>query len=172
VVPCITKTGGLVDKYLTQSGLVIMALWGAAEGKGPAHDAAGCIYSALMMRNALHNLNRNRRAGKPLIKMGCGINTGEVIAGQMGSDERMEYTVIGDAVNLASRIEEPNEEFDTDILITENTWKLTDRFFITEEMPPLAVKGIGGIQQVFAVVNRRNHYGPATMEEVRQTWQT
>jgi adenylate cyclase len=172
VVPCITRTGGLVDKYLTQSGLVVMALWGAVENNEPAQDARSCIRSALKMRNALQILNRNRTAQSPLIKMGCGINTGEVIAGQMGSDERMEYTVIGDAVNLASRIEEPNEEFDTDILITANTRNLAGRFFITEEMPPFTVKGIAETQQVFAVVNRRNHYGPANMEEVRQMWRT
>jgi adenylate cyclase len=185
IVPCITGTGGLVDKFLTQSGLVVMAAWGlfsqTAEGPdGPEEDVAedadsraafNCIRSALLMRNALRNLNRKRLArGKPLIKIGCGINSGEVIAGQMGSTERMEYTVIGDVVNLASRIEEPNDAFDTDILITENTRNLTGERLVTEEMPGLEVKGKSGTLRVFSVINIKNHYGPLTMEEVRQVW--
>jgi adenylate cyclase len=173
VVPCVTKTGGMVDKFLTQSGVVVMALWGAAGVPNPAKDAYHCICSALMMRNALRGLNLKRKAQGRLagpLMMGCGINTGEVIAGQMGSDERMEYTVIGDTVNLAARIEEPNEEFDTDILITENTWRLIGKYLLTEEMPGLEVKGKSEPLRVFSVVNIRNYHGPATMEEVRKLW--
>jgi adenylate cyclase len=180
MVPCVVKTGGLVDKFLTQSGLVIMAVWGlfpqaAAERdmpeESPSRDAFNGIRSALLMRNALRNINRKRLVrGSPLIKMGCGINSGEVVAGQMGSDERMEYTVIGDAVNLASRIEEPNDAFDTDILITEGTWNLTGEQLVTEEMPGIEVKGKEGILRTFSVVNIKNRYGPLTMEEVRQAW--
>jgi adenylate cyclase len=186
IVPCVTKTGGLVDKFLTQSGLVVMAVWGlfppaesspessetgSTEAANPARYAFNCVHSALLMRNALRLLNRKRLArGSPPIKMGCGVNSGEVIAGQMGSDERMEYTVIGDAVNLASRIEEPNDAFDTDILITENTWNLTGNRLVTEEMPGLEVKGKTGTIRVFSVINIKNRYGPLTMEEVRQSW--
>jgi adenylate cyclase len=174
IVPCVTKTGGMVDKYLTQSGVVVMALWGAAGVSSPAKDAYSCIRSVLAMRNALHRLNRKRQAKGSLVpvKMGCGINSGEVIAGQMGSDERMEYTVIGDTVNLAARIEEPNEAFDTDILITENTWGLIGKYLLAEEMPSLEVKGKSKPLRVFSVVNLRNSYGPATMKEVRQLWRT
>jgi adenylate cyclase len=179
IVPCITGTGGLVDKFLTQSGLVVMAVWGLfpqgpdADGDAGNTDASrcafNCVRSALLMRNALRILNR-KRLSRSLVKVGCGINSGEVIAGQMGSTERMEYTVIGDTVNLASRIEEPNDAFDTDILITENTWNLTGERLITEEMPGLEVKGKSEPLRVFSVVNIKNRYGPVTMKEVRQTW--
>ncbi|MDR3248367.1 MAG: HAMP domain-containing protein [Treponema sp.] len=173
VVPCITKTGGMVDKYLTQSGVVVMALWGAGASSHPARDAFNCIRSVLMMRSALRRLNQKRQAQGslvPPVKMGCGINSGEVIAGQMGSDERMEYTVIGDTVNLAARIEEPNDAFDTDILITENTRGLIGNYLLMEEMPSLEVKGKSKPLRVFSVVNLRNSYGPATMKEVRKLW--
>ncbi|MDR1618153.1 MAG: HAMP domain-containing protein [Treponema sp.] len=184
MVPCVTRTGGLVDKFLTHSGLVIMAVWGLfpreGDGRGEGEDGvrAGAaryafdgVRSALLMRNILRNLNRKRLVrGRPLVKMGCGINSGEVIAGQMGSEERMEYTVIGDVVNVASRIEEPNDVFDTDILITEDTWKLTGERLVAEEMPGLEIKGKSGILRVFSVVNIKNRYGPLTMEEVRRAW--
>jgi adenylate cyclase len=171
MLPCVTKTGGLVDKFLTQDGLVLMALWGAALNVEPRAGAVRCVRSALMMRAALGRMNRGRRGRAPLVKMGCGINTGEVIAGQMGSDKRMEYTVIGDTVNFAARIEEPNEEFDTDILITENTWNLAGRGLVTEALPGLAVKGASKDLRVFAVVGPRGVYGPETMEDVRRLWQ-
>jgi adenylate cyclase len=191
IVPCITRTGGLVDKFLTQSGLVVMAVWGLfprdagsgeavpeaggtaaeAEAGNPARFAFNCIRSVLLMRNALRSLNRRGLLrGGPQVKMGCGINSGEVVAGQMGSENRMEYTVIGDVVNVASRIEEPNDAFDTDILITENTWNLVGARLVTEEMPGLEVKGKSEPLRVFSVINIRNHYGPETMAEVRQLW--
>ncbi|MDR2476399.1 MAG: hypothetical protein LBD18_01260 [Treponema sp.] len=174
IVPCVTKTGGLVDKFLTQGGLVVMCIWGAAESTGStASDAFNCIRSALMMRAALRRLNIERLvSGDPgaLIKMGCGINTGDVIVGQMGSEERMEFTVIGDAVNLAARIEGPNEAFDTDILITEDTFDLVGKYLMTEEMPSLKVKGKEKLLRVFSVINIKNYYGPETMDDVRKLW--
>jgi adenylate cyclase len=158
MVPCVTHTRGEVDKFLTQGGVVIMALWGTLESAGsPKRDALNCIKAVLMMRASLCALNHERREqGKPLIKMGCGINTGAVVAGQMGSNERMEYTVIGDTVNFAARVEGPNEAFDTDILITENTWNLVGQYLVTTEMPGFEVKGKEKPVRVFAVVNMQS----------------
>jgi adenylate cyclase len=102
MVDCVEKTGGVVDKFI---GDAVMAVWGAPVSAGsPARDALNCVRAGLMMRLALREFNKNRgQDKKPIIKIGCGINTGEVIAGQIGSRSRMEYTVIGDTVNLASR---------------------------------------------------------------------
>jgi adenylate cyclase len=202
MVPCITGNGGCVDKFLTQGGVIVMALWGTPETAGsPKKDALNCIRAALSMRAALRCLNqkRLRKFGShiPLVKLGCGINTGELIAGQIGSDERMEYTVIGDTVNLAARIEGPNDLFDTDILISEETYKYVSAYLIVKEMRGIAVKGKEKPLRVFSVVNMRDPLiadsmldnlqkmpgididvckkcigpgGPGTVEEVRESW--
>ena len=120
MVNCVNVTRGVVDKFI---GDAIMAVWGAPVSYG--NDTQHAIDCALMMRNELIAFNRGRGGAKrPIIHIGCGINTGEVLAGQIGSEERMEYTVIGDAVNLASRIEALNKPFGTDILISEDAYRL------------------------------------------------
>jgi len=169
MVDCVEKTGGVVDKFI---GDAVMAHWGTAFSAGSAAaDAFNGVKAALMMRNALHELNKKRRKddpGNPEIKIGCGLNTGIVTAGQIGSDQRMEYTVIGDPVNLASRTEALNKPLGTDILITEDTWKFIGDKFITEEMPPVTVKGKEKPVRMFAVVNMKGASGPRTLDEVRQ----
>jgi adenylate cyclase len=169
MINCVEMTNGVVDKFI---GDAVMAHWGTAYSAGsPRKDAFNCVMAALMMRKALFNLNRGRKnddPANPIIRIGCGINTGVVTAGQIGSDLRMEYTVIGDPVNLASRVESLNKPLGTDILITEDTWKLVGSKFITEEMPPVTVKGKEGNIRIFAVVNHiDNNKGPFTLAELR-----
>ena len=169
MVDCVEKTNGVVDKFI---GDAVMAHWGTAYSAGsPRKDAFNCVKAALMMRKALYYLNRAREAGdqgNPPIKIGCGINTGVVTAGQLGSDMRMEYTVIGDPVNLASRIEALTKPLGADILISEDTWRLVGDKFITEEMPSVMVKGKEKPVRIFAVVNfAREPKGPQTLEDVR-----
>jgi adenylate cyclase len=170
MVDCIDKTGGVVDKFI---GDAVMAVWGAPVSSGsPAKDAFNCVKAALMMRASLAEFNKNRDgARKPLVRIGCGINTGSVVAGQIGSSRRMEYTVIGDTVNLASRTEALNKPFHTDILITENTWKLIAPYLVTEEMPPVSVKGKEKPVRMFAVINLKPKTGepsrPANMKDLR-----
>jgi adenylate cyclase len=170
MVNCVEKTNGVVDKFI---GDAVMAHWGTAYTAGsPAKDAFNGVKAALMMRKALVMLNRKRipdDPGDPSIKIGCGINSGIVTAGQLGSDVRMEYTVIGDPVNLASRIEALNKPLGTDILISESTWNLIKYFFITEEMPSVTVKGKEKPVRIFAVVNHVSvTSGPRTLAEVRE----
>ncbi|MDR1466111.1 MAG: HAMP domain-containing protein [Treponema sp.] len=170
MVPCITATNGEVDKFLTQGGVIIMALWGTLESEGAEKDALNCIKSVLMMRSCLRSLNEKRlKQGKPLIKIGNGINTGELVSGQMGSNERMEYTVIGDTVNFAARVEGPNDAFDTDILITENTWNRIGEHLVTEEMPGFEVKGKEKPVRVFAVVNIKDEEESTALFQMLQT---
>jgi adenylate cyclase len=140
MVKCVILTGGTIDKFI---GDAVMAHWGAVESTGaPEEDALNCVKAALMMRAALRAFNRGRGTEKkPFIRIGCGINSGDVVAGQIGSEERMEYTVIGDTVSFADRAETLNKPFGTDIMITEHTWKLCGYYLITEEMPSVTEGG-------------------------------
>jgi adenylate cyclase len=172
MVACIDQTGGVVDKFI---GDAIMGVWGAPVSAGsPAKDALNCVRATLLMRKSLWEYNKTRGSPKrPIIRIGCGINTGDVVAGQIGSSQRMEYTVIGDAVNLASRTESLNKPLHTDILITENTWKLIKNHIIAEEMPSVTVKGKTEPLRLFAVVNFRARRGspqpgPVSLRELRQ----
>ncbi len=167
MVDCVNKTNGVVDKYI---GDAIMAVWGAPESSGsPAQDALNAVTAALMMRVSLFNYNKEREAkGLPPVKIGCGINSGPVVAGQIGSEERMEYTVIGDAVNLASRTEALNKPFATDILITENTYNLIKDHIVVQEMPGVHVKGKTDAIKMFAVINLVGKGRPETIDDVRK----
>lgn len=175
MVHCVNLTGGVVDKYI---GDAIMAVWGAPVSSGsPQEDALNCVRAALMMRHALLEFNQGRGGDrKPIIKIGCGINTGPVVAGQIGSSERMEYTVIGDAVNFASRTEALNKPLGSDILITENTYELVKEQVWAQEMPSVTVKGKEKPVRMFAVINMplvtdipgAGKEGPKSMKEVRE----
>ncbi|MDR1893905.1 MAG: HAMP domain-containing protein [Spirochaetales bacterium] len=169
MVDCVEKTNGVVDKFI---GDAVMAHWGTAYTSGsPGEDALNCVKAALMMRAALLKMNRGRSEddpGNPPIRIGCGINTGIVTAGQIGSEQRMEYTVIGDPVNLASRTEALNKPLGTDILITEDTWALVGDKIRTEEMPSVKVKGKEKPVRLFAVVKLEAEEGPETLAELRE----
>ena len=169
MIECVEKTNGVVDKFI---GDAVMAHWGTAYSSGsPRKDAFNCVKAALMMRKALYFMNREREAGdqaNPSIRIGCGFNSGIVTAGQLGSSVRMEYTVIGDPVNLASRIEALTKPLGADILISEDTWNLVGDKFMTEEMPSVTVKGKEKPVRIFAVINFMGEArGPQTIEDVR-----
>ena len=148
MVACIEATGGVVDKFI---GDAIMGVWGAPLSAGtPKDDALAAIRAMIMMRESLLEFNRDRGGpDKPLIHNGSGLNTGPCIAGQIGSMSRMEYTVIGDAVNLASRIEALNKPFGTDVLISEYTYELVKDDVVAEPMPSITVKGKVGRRSRF-----------------------
>jgi len=166
MVACVNKTGGVVDKYIGDS---IMCEWGVPESTGSVEtDAWNAVKTALMMRYKLIEFNKERAAsGKSPVRIGCGINTGSVVAGQIGSVDRMEYTVIGDAVNFASRTESLNKPFATDILLTENTWQYVKNKIIAQEMPSVTVKGKEKPAKMFAVINAIGLKGPQTIDQLR-----
>ncbi len=150
MVEIVHRHGGVVDKFI---GDAIMAIWGAPVTK--PNDAENAVIAALEMRAALHKFNQGRGSrAKPIIRIGMGLNTGEVLAGQIGSNDRLEYTVIGDAVNLASRMEGLNKTFGTDILITQNTYELVKKKFVVLPLHKVQVKGKAEAQRVYAVMGR------------------
>ena len=175
MVECVNATHGVVDKFI---GDAVMSVWGAPTSAGsPKEDALNCIRAALRMRAALMIFNRGRGGDKkPVIRIGCGINSGPVVAGQIGSTQRMEYTVIGDAVNLASRTEALNKPLGTDILITEYTYALVHDRVLVEEMPSVTVKGKEKPLRMFAVINMPDENGipcagargPKSLAQIRQ----
>jgi adenylate cyclase len=117
MVDIIMEEGGVVDKYIGDN---IMAVFGAPVTR--PDDAVRAVRAAVRMRAALADLNAKFAArGLPALRFGIGLHTGEVVAGNIGSAKRMEYTVIGDAVNLASRLESKTKELSTDILISDAT---------------------------------------------------
>jgi len=164
MVKCVNDTRGVVDKYM---GDAIMAVWGAPVSTG--NDTENAIESALAMRRELLLFNQGRGTEKqPIIQIGCGINTGPVLAGQIGSEERMEYTVIGDPVNLASRIESLNKPFGTDILISDDSYRLVKDIYRLEPMQKISVKGKSEPQQIYAVLGRKEDpAAPGSLDELR-----
>ena len=163
---CIEKTNGIVDKFI---GDALMAHWGIGNAEAnPAKDAFNCITTALMMRKALFKINENRKPGTPPIRIGCGINSGIVTAGQIGTGSKKEYTIIGDTVNNTSKIKALTKSLNVDILIGEETWKMVKNYFITEEMPPITTGG-DKTMRIFAIVNFSGvNKGPQTLAEVRE----
>jgi adenylate cyclase len=102
LVEVVFKRHGVLDKFI---GDALMASWGAIEEAGNHDPALECVAAAIEFRDTIRELNRERsELGLAPIEMGVGVNTGSLVAGYMGSKRRLEFTVIGDAVNTASRI--------------------------------------------------------------------
>ncbi|MEC7983788.1 MAG: adenylate/guanylate cyclase domain-containing protein [Myxococcota bacterium] len=122
MVDSIEKNNGILDKYI---GDAIMAIFGAPFiSSEDANNAVKTAYEMLSLLKAL-NKNRNQR-GEAAISIGIGINSGEVILGNIGSQRRMDYTVIGDAVNLAARLESATKQYNTSLLISAFTYQALD----------------------------------------------
>ncbi len=137
MVGIINKNGGVVDKFI---GDAIMAVWGAPQGT--ERDSQNAIKASIEMRVALAALNESRDArGKVPIKIGMGLHRGEAISGTIGSSERMEYTVIGDTVNQASRIEASTKSFGTDLLLSDDLAEFAKDEFVLEVAGSVEVKG-------------------------------
>ncbi len=137
MVTVVMEEDGVVDKYI---GDAIMAVFGAPVPR--TDDALHAVRAAVRMRHALLSLNqRLTRRGLSPLEIGIGIHTGEVVAGNIGSEARMEYTVIGDAVNLASRLQSSSKDLGVFILISEDTYQLTKDRIIAAPVREITVKG-------------------------------
>lgn len=152
---------GLLDKYI---GDAIMAVYGAPLPQSD-HAYRAC-HTALRMLDALQVLQpRWQERGLPVIDIGIGINSGSMVVGNMGSDLRFAYTVMGDEVNLGSRLEGVNKEYGTHILISAATWEHVKHRLATREVDVIRVKGKGHPTRIFEVLGSE----PLTVLQARLT---
>jgi len=128
---------GTVDKY---EGDAIIAFFGAPldDPKHPYH----CVLAALNMQKKLAEMREGwKKEGKPLLRMRIGLNTGNMVVGNMGSKSRMDYTIMGDSVNLGARIEGANKAYGTETMVTHYTYNLCRDFFDFRELDTIRVVG-------------------------------
>jgi adenylate cyclase len=152
----IFSNGGTLDKFI---GDAIMCVWGNVRSLGMAQDAKNCARAALAMRRELRELNEKWRGeGRMGLGMGIGINHGEVIVGNIGSHERMDPTVIGDAVNLASRLEGLTRIYGVDILAGSTVADLVRDEIQLRSVARVQVKGKTKPVDVFTFVAARNEH--------------
>lgn len=133
----VLSNDGVLDKYI---GDALMAFWGAPLAQ-PKHAERACR-TALAMISKLEKLNQQGAwpEGRN-INIGIGVNTGEMVVGNMGAEKRFDYTVLGDSVNLGSRVESINKQYGTKIIITEFTKAEISDEFVTRYLDKVAVKG-------------------------------
>lgn len=145
MVEVVFEHGGTLDKFV---GDAIMALWGAPQAQDDAPDRA--VRAALAMQRALAHLNaRWKQAGRPELGVGIGINYGEVFVGNIGSHRRLEYTVLGDVVNVAARL--CAEAGAGEILIGNGVRTASNGGWDSEALDPMEIRGRGEKMEVFRV---------------------
>ncbi len=148
LAPCIQAQQGLIDKYIGDS---IMAFWGAPLDD-PDHAIHACL-ATLACRDLVNKLNKNWLAeGKPCLITRFGISTGLAIVGNMGSRYRLNYTVLGDTVNIASRLEQLNKIFNTQIIVDENTYELCNALFLFKCLGQVKIKSKKGLHFVYELI--------------------
>jgi class 3 adenylate cyclase/CHASE2 domain-containing sensor protein len=153
---CLLEHGAYIDKYI---GDAVMAVFGAPKPL-PRHPLAACR-GALAAQKLLAERNQQlaERFGRTL-GMRIGINSGEMIVGNLGSERKRNYTVLGDAVNLASRLEGANKEFGTSILLSDATARAVENELIVRPLTALRVKGKNTAIPVFELVGEPGSISP------------
>ena len=144
------KYDGLVDKYI---GDAVMAFWGAPLSQ-PKHALLAC-QTGLDMMSSLAELRAKWKAQErnlPFLDIGIGLNSGPMVVGNMGSDTRFDYTVMGDSVNLGSRLEGANKQYGTHIILGEMTFEQVKEHFICRELDSVAVKGKERPERIFELM--------------------
>jgi adenylate cyclase len=152
MVDCIQSEGGMLDKFI---GDAIMAAFGIPLPLDDNEDRA--VRCAITMIKVLSEWNARRRdlSLKP-VNIGIGINTDTVVSGNIGSPKRMDYTVIGDGVNLASRLESACKQYSASILISENTFNRLKGTYRIRDIDDVVVKGKTQPVRVYEVLDYHN----------------
>jgi adenylate cyclase len=144
---CVDQAGGTIDKYI---GDAVMAFWNAPDDQ-PDH-ALRAVSAAWAMLQALERLNKEWAvAGLPALRIGIGLNTGEVLVGNVGSERLKSYTVIGSAVNQASRLEGANKDLGTSILLGAETYRQVQDH-VTVKEHSIHVKGVDEALLVYELI--------------------
>lgn len=153
MVEAVFSFDGTLDKFI---GDALMAVFGAPL---PLENHAWmAVQSALDMRQRLQEFNQKRQAiGQPLIHIGMGISSGEVVSGNIGSQRRMDYTVIGDGVDISSRLEGATKEYGCDIILSEFTYNLCAEKIQVRELDRVRVKGKTRPVYLYELIGDRQH---------------
>ncbi len=161
MVEIITKQGGMLDKFI---GDAIMAAFGLPVSHDDDEDRA--VRAAIGMIAALNQWNAERVAeGKAEVHIGIGLNTDNIVSGNIGSPRRMDYTVIGDGVNLAARLESACKEYAACILLSENTYKCLRGTYRAREIDSVIVKGKS---QPVAIYEVLDYHTPETFPNLME----
>ncbi len=170
---------GMIDKFI---GDAVMAVWGAPIAN-PKHGQLACE-AALQIRSRLQTLaSEELSLTGAAISARMGINSGNVVAGNIGGEKRFDYTVLGNEVNLASRLEGVNKLYNTEIIIGENTHQLLDGEFELREIDAVRVKGKTVAVRIFELqgptgsldktqAQRNQHFAEGLGHYKQQSWQT
>jgi adenylate cyclase len=151
------QNGGTLDKFI---GDAVMAVWGNVSSRGVVEDAKCCARASLAMRRELQTLNQKWKAeGIAPFAIGIGINQGDVLGGNIGSQEKADPTVIGDAVNLASRLEALTRTYRVDILVGASASELIRDEFHLRSVALVQVKGKTRPVEVFTLIGAKNDSG-------------
>jgi len=154
---------GTVDKYI---GDAIMAVWGATVDQ-PDHAVRAC-HAALDCRRQLSAFRESlRKRGLPDLNMRIGVSSGPMLVGNMGSKRRFDYTVIGDVVNLGSRLEGANKNYDTHVMINQRTRELAGDTIVVRELDLLRVKGKNKPITVYELIAKQGEAPFETLEKIR-----
>ncbi|MEG4351976.1 adenylate/guanylate cyclase domain-containing protein [Microcoleus sp. LAD1_D5] len=159
---CIMDHGGVVDKYI---GDAIMAVFGVpfchTEYRQIQQDALNAVAACIAMHEKLHEINQQLRIDrKPLIKFGIGLHTGQLVAGSVGGSRRLNYSVIGDAVNVAARLEAMNKEIVSDspfnLLVTGRTFAYVRDRYEGQKVGSIQLRGKRQETVVYAILGEKH----------------
>ena len=169
----ILSRNGTIDKYM---GDAIMAFWNAPLDD-PVHESDAC-HSALDMLDRVDALNKEREresseagVGCVPIKVGIGINTGRCVVGNMGSELRFQYTVMGDSVNLASRLEGQTALHGVSLLIGSKTAQAISDQFAILQVDLILVKGKTDPEFIYTIVGRREVALTSEFQSLQDLWE-
>ena len=144
----IMRNGGFLNKFM---GDGLLVLFGVPLGETATQSACQAVQAAVEMLYRVEQMNLESEAGQPQLKIGIGLHTGTLTAGNLGARERMEYSVIGETVNLASRLEELTKQFKTGLVMSAETRELVRDRFATKSLGEVTIRGFPGRSRVYTV---------------------